>query len=103
MKGFYDLNMKLKKDFIIRDVAGQDIIVATGKAAMKYNGLLTVSPVGRFILEHYQNAKDISDLVNMVLEEYEVDFETASKDIIGFTNTMLEYGFIEMDDPEKGW
>ena len=82
MKGFYDLNMKLKKDFIIRDVAGQDIIVATGKAATKYNGLLTVSPVGRFILEHYQNAKDISDLVNMVLEEYEVDFETASKDVI---------------------
>ena len=34
--------MRLKKEFMIREVAGQDVIVATGKEAMKYNGLLTV-------------------------------------------------------------
>lgn len=44
--------MRVKKEFIIRNIAGQDVIVATGEAAMKYNGLLTVSPTGRFILEH---------------------------------------------------
>ena len=95
--------MRLKKEFMIREVAGQDVIVATGKEAMKYNGLLTVSPVGRFLLENYQNAQGISDLIQMVLDEFEVDQETAAKDTAGFTNTMLEHGFIEMDDPEKGW
>lgn len=95
--------MRLKKEFIIREVAGQDVIIATGKEAMKYNGLLTVSPVRRFILENYQNTQGIADLIRMVLEEFEVDQETAAKDTIGFTNTMLEHGFIEMDDSEKGW
>lgn len=95
--------MRLKKEFMIREVAGQDVIVATGKEAMKYNGLLTVSPVGRFLLDNYQNAQGISDLIQMVLNEFEVDQETAAKDTVGFTNTMLEQGFIEMDDPEKGW
>ena len=95
--------MRLKKEFMIREVAGQDVIVATGEEAMKYNGLLTVSPAGRFLLENYQNAQGISDLIQMVLDEFEVDRETAEKDTVGFTNTMLEHGFIEMDDPEKGW
>lgn len=97
------LKMKVKKEFIIRSVAGQDVIVATGKEAMKYNGLLTVSSTGKFILEHYQEAKDISDLIQMVLDEFEVDVEIATRDVIGFTNAMLEHGFIEMDDPKKGW
>ena len=95
--------MRLKKEFIIREIAGQDVMIATGKEAMKYNGLLTVSPVGRFLLENYQNAQGISELIQMVLDEFEVDRETAAKDTIGFTKSMLEHGFIEMDDSEKGW
>ena len=95
--------MRLKKEFMIREITGQDVIVATGREAMKYNGLLTVSPVGKFLLENYQNAQDLSELIRMVLEEFDVDPETAEKDTAGFTNTMLERGFIEMDDPEKGW
>lgn len=95
--------MKVKKEFIIRNIAGQDVIVATGEAAMKYNGLLTVSPTGRFILEHYQDAKDISELICMVLEEFEADPETVAKDVIEFTSVMLKQGFIEMSNPEKNW
>ena len=95
--------MRLKKEFMIREVAGQDVIIATGTEAMKYNGLLTVSPVGRFLLENYQNVQGISELIQMVLDEFEVDRETATKDTVGFTKTMLERGFIKMDDVEKGW
>lgn len=95
--------MRLKKEFMIREIAGQDVIVATGQEAMKYNGLLTVTPVGRFLLENYQNAQGIADLVQMVTDEFEVDQETAIKDTTGFTKSALEHGFIEMDAPEKGW
>lgn len=95
--------MRVKEEFIIRNIAGQDVIVAIGKEAMKYNGLLTVSPTGKFILDHYKDAKDITDLIQMVLNEFEIDSETVTKDVIGFTKTMLEQGFIEMSDPEKGW
>ena len=95
--------MKLKKEFMIRNIAGQDVIIATGSAAMKYNGLLTVSPTARFILEHYEEATDLSDMTRMVLEEFEVDPETAARDVAHFTQTMLERGFIELSDARKGW
>lgn len=42
-------------------------------------------------------------MVRMVLDEFEVDPETAAKDVAGFTNALLEQGFIEMSDPEKNW
>lgn len=42
-------------------------------------------------------------MIRMVLDEFEVDPETAAKDVVGFTNAMLEQGLIEMSDPEKNW
>lgn len=95
--------MRLKKEYILRSIAGQDVIVATGEAAMKYNGLLTVTPVGKFILEHYEKSESLSDLVDQILHEFDVDRATAAEDAEGFTQAMLEHGFIEIDDPEKGW
>lgn len=95
--------MRVKKEFMIRTVAGQEVIVATGEAAMKYNGLLTVSPTGAFLLKHYADAENFEDLVRMVLEEFDVDYETAASDAAGFTQAMLEAGMIEMSDEKEGW
>ena len=95
--------MKLKKEFILRNIAGQDVIVATGSEAMRYNGLLTVNESGKFILENYQNTDNVIDMIRLVCEEFEVDRDTAVADVMNFNKAMLEHGFIEMDNPEKNW
>ena len=38
--------MRVKKDFILREIAGDYIIIPTGKTALEFNGLITVNEVG---------------------------------------------------------
>lgn len=95
--------MKLKNNFIIREIAGQNVIVATGEAAMRFNGLLTISSTASFLLKNFEKAESFEGLVNMLIAEYDVDKETAITDVLGFTKAMLDQGFIEMTDPEKKW
>lgn len=95
--------MKLKKDFIIREIAGQYVIVPTGEEALRYNGLLTISSTAAFLLNNYANAEDLNALIKMLMDEFEVDPKTAIEDVLGFTKTMLDRGFIEMTDPDRNW
>lgn len=38
--------MKISKEFILREIAGEYILVPVGKTALTFNGLVTVNEVG---------------------------------------------------------
>ena len=39
--------MKIKKGFVLRDVAGRSVVVATGAAAKKFRGMVMLNDTGR--------------------------------------------------------
>ena len=39
--------MKIKKGFVLRDVAGRSVVVATGAAAQKFRGMVMLNDTGR--------------------------------------------------------
>ena len=41
--------MKISKEFILREIAGEYILVPVGKTALTFNGLVTVNEVGALI------------------------------------------------------
>lgn len=41
--------MYVSKDFIVREIAGDYIVVPTGEEALKFNGLITLNEVGAFL------------------------------------------------------
>ena len=41
--------MKVSNEFILREVAGEYILVPVGAAAVKFNGLITLNEIGAFI------------------------------------------------------
>ena len=41
--------MKRNTNFILREIAGENILVATGKAAQVFNGMITLNEVASFI------------------------------------------------------
>ena len=69
--------MNLNKDFILRNIAGESILVATGSATQDFNGMITLNEVATFILENIDECETEEVLVEKVLEEFEIDEETA--------------------------
>lgn len=95
--------MKIVKEFILREIAGECVLVPTGATTQEFNGLITLSDTARFIWEHIEQAESLEDMVQKILEEYEIDEETARKDAIAFISQLLGAGFVQCTKEDKTW
>lgn len=76
--------MKLKKQFVLREIVGEAVLVPIGESAARFNGLLTVNELGKFIWENIESSKDEDELLQRILDEYEVDGDVAKDDLDEF-------------------
>lgn len=76
--------MKLKMDFILRDIVGETVLVPINESTSSFNGLITVNELGRFIWENIESSNDEDELLQRILDEYEVDKDVAKADLDEF-------------------
>ena len=86
--------MKVEKDFVLREIAGDYIIIPTGKTVLKFNGLITVNEVGVSIWKMLQEGATLEQLVQGILDEYDVDEKTAREDIQDFLDQLDKGGIL---------
>ena len=46
--------MEFKKEFILREIVGEAVLIPTGATAAQFNGLMSVNELGKFIWENYE-------------------------------------------------
>lgn len=92
--------MKVGKDFVLREISGDYIIIPTGKTALEFNGLITVNEIGAFLWDMLQNDVALEDMVAGVLKEYDVEENVAKEDIQEFLNVLIEGGILAEDDKQ---
>lgn len=87
--------MKIKKDFILREVAGSWIVVPIGTALVNFNGMITLNETGAFLWRALEIGADEHALVKALTSEYNVSLSTAETDIGLFIKKMKEIGCLE--------
>ena len=87
--------MRVSKDYLMRTIAGETILIPSGAAAQKFNGLVTVNAIGAFIWDALQEDLTLDALVARITAEYEVDDETARKDAEEFLTELRGIGALE--------
>lgn len=95
--------MRVDKEFVLREIAGDYIIIPTGKTVLEFNGMITISDTARFIWENIEKVDSLEEMIQMVLDTYEIDEETARKDTIAFVGALVENGFIECTREDGTW
>ena len=76
--------MKIKDGFLLRKVADRYIAVAVGEESVSFNAMITTNETGAFLWEKLKNDISEEELLKALLEEYDVDEETAKADIAEF-------------------
>lgn len=87
--------MKISSDYVIREIAGEYVVVPTGRAAMALNGLITVNETGLFLWKLLQKGASEEELLTDMLSEYDTDEETAAADIHAFVEKLDDKGILE--------
>lgn len=87
--------MKIKSDFMLREVAGYYVVVPVGSGALDFNGVINLNESGATLWRAMENDVTEEELVATLTSEYEVDEDRAKADVAAFVNKMKEAKLIE--------
>ena len=65
--------MKIKGDYILREVAGSHLVVPIGMAVADFNGVITLNETGALLWKALESGADKQSLADAMMAEYEVD------------------------------
>lgn len=87
--------MRVSKDLILREVAGEYILIPVGKAALEIHGMINLSESAVLLWKKLQEDCTEEELVQALLVEYDIDRETAAADVRELIGQMQKIGVIE--------
>lgn len=85
--------MKLKNGFILREVAGENVVIPTGDA-LDLNMMITLNETGCTLWKRLEQETELTDLTAALLAEYDVDEATAAAAAEQFVAKLKEHDFL---------
>lgn len=80
--------MKIKSGFMLREIAGQWIVVPVGSRVVEFNNIMTLSESGAVLWHLLEKGAEEDELVTALLSEYDVDEATARNDVRSFLDSV---------------
>lgn len=87
--------MKIKENFLLRNVADTWVVIPIGQDMLDFNGMINVNETGAFIWEKLRKETDVAALAKALTEEYDVSLEEAMADAEVFCKKLMDAGCLE--------
>ena len=88
--------MKKKPGINMRNICGENIIVAEGNVNIDFTNILSLNESAAYLWQRIGDEHfDIDTLTQWLMEEYEVDIDTARQDVIAMVDKWLELNIIK--------
>lgn len=87
--------MKRNDEFLLKDVAGMAVLVPFGSKSFDINGLIKLNETAKFLWEHSEDGFTAETLIDDLMNEYNIDRETAAESVEIYIDKMKEVGSIE--------
>lgn len=85
--------MKLKDGFILRDVAGQTVVLPSGNE-LNLNKMITLNETAKVLWQRLETGAEREELVSALLAEYDVNEATAKASVERFLKKLSANGFL---------
>lgn len=86
--------MRVVADMILRDIAGECVLIPTGETAQRLNGIVSLTESGRLLWELLAQDRTAEELTSALLDRYDVPPETARADVEAFLDKLRKEGFL---------
>lgn len=87
--------LKVKDGFVLRKIGPQTVAVPVGKLTGEIHGVVALTESGALLWEKLTQGAEKENLVSLLLEEYEIDKETALNDVDDFIKGLYAQGVME--------
>ena len=84
--------MKLSENFVLKNIAGANVVMPVGEAVGKINGMIKLNPSAKVIWDALENDKDFDGILEDMKKNFtDVDDATLREDINYFLNKLREH------------
>ena len=87
--------MKIRAGFLMREVAGRNVVIATCDDARNFNGIIKLNESATLLWRLLEQGADEACLVDKIIEIYDVDEMTAQNDVSMFVTKLKGAGIID--------
>ena len=82
--------MKIKEEYILQNIADKWVVINTNAKSVNFNKILSLNESGRFLWEQLENGTEAEDLVNALMEHFEIDKVLAQTDVEKFIRELKD-------------
>lgn len=87
--------MKIKKGYLVREVAGENIVVSTEEREVDFDYIIHLNDSAKLLFEALmENDLEEKDLIKILTDNYEVKEDVAAKDVSEFVLMLKENNII---------
>ena len=88
--------MKTKIGFNLRQICGENVIIAEGEENIDFSNIISMNESSAYLWKNIQDKEFTEvELVKLLTEEYDVDEITAKSDVDSLVKSWLNAGIIE--------
>ena len=87
--------MKLRGEFVVRNVVDNAVAVPVGQTALHFNGMVMLNDVSRVIWLCLEQETTVEDIVKAVTDAFEVDAAQATADVLEFLQQLRDAQLLE--------
>lgn len=86
--------MKIKDGYILRNVAGSNVVVAVGEESRRFNKIIKLNDTAAFIFGCLSEDTTEDGIVKKLLDKYEVSPDVAKADVSAILSSLGEAGLL---------
>lgn len=94
IKGEKIMKYKANENFLLKDVAGEKVLMARGAGAIEFGGMVIFNEAGLFLWEQLRFARSAEELADALVEKYAITAQQAADDTAAFIEKSLAEGII---------
>lgn len=88
-------SMKACPDFLLKEIAGDYMLIPVGKQYVDFAAMITLNETGAFLWKCLQEDCSQQQLVSALCGEYEIDEATAQSDVSAFVEMLSSNGMLQ--------
>lgn len=87
--------MKLKENYVLREVAGSWVVLPLAEESLNFTGMLKLNESGAMLWNVLEERCSLDALVEKLVSEYKISEEEARKDAEAFLQKLIQIGCVE--------